>query len=78
MQDFIKHFVREHDGAWTCVSPAELETDKGRVRVTPGARFTPGTVFMDIDLVEMLEDERVRDQHRPAWIGLVFRHQRRN
>ena len=60
VQNFIKHFVREHDGAWTCVSPAEIETIKGRVQVTRGARFTPGTLFMGIDLVGMLEDERER------------------
>ena len=57
MKNFIKHFAREPDGMWTCVSPAELETVRGRVQVTPGTRFSPGTLFMGIDLVGMLEDE---------------------
>jgi len=53
---------------WTCVSPAELETLKGRVQVTPGTRFAPGTLFMGIDLVGMLEEERER-QYRPQSSG---------
>ena len=60
MQNFIKSFVREPDGVWVCVAPAELETVKGRVQVTPGMRFAPGTLFMGIDLVGMLEDELQR------------------
>ena len=57
MKNFIKHFRREYNGAWRCVASAELETVKGRVQVTPGTRFAPGTLFMGIDLVGMLEDE---------------------
>jgi hypothetical protein len=57
MKDFIKHFRRERDGMWTCVSAANLETVQGRVQVAPGTRFSSGTLFMGIDLVGMLEDE---------------------
>ena len=68
MKNFITHFRRDPDGMWTCVSPAELETLKGRVQVTPGTRFAPGTLFMGIDLVGMLEEERER-QYRPQSSG---------
>ena len=57
MQNFIKAFVRDLDRVWVCVAPAELETVKGRVQVTPGTRFAPGTLFMGIELIGMLEDE---------------------
>ena len=62
MQNFIKSFERGADGGRVCVAPAELKTFKGRVQVTPGTRFAPGTLFMGIDLVGMLEDERKRAQ----------------
>ena len=57
MKNFLKSFVREPDGVWTCVAFAELSTLKGRAQVTPGTRFAPGTLFMGIDLVAMLEEE---------------------
>ena len=60
MRNFIKHFVREPDGAWTCVEPATLKLDGGRIQVTPGTRFTPGTKFMNVDLVRLLEEEHHR------------------
>lgn len=60
MENFIKHFVRESNGAWRCVSAAELETDFGRLQVTEGARFTPGTILMNVDIVKWLEEELER------------------
>ena len=56
MRDFIKHFVRESDGAWLCVEKATLELPQGRIQVTQGSRFSPGTEFMGIDLAKMLDD----------------------
>ena len=57
MKNFIRHFERGADGMWTCVSSADLQTVQGRVQVTSGTRLAPGTLFMGIDLVGMLEDE---------------------
>jgi len=57
MKNFIRHFERGDDGMWTCVSSANLETVQGRVQVTCGTRLAPGTLFMGVDLVGMLEDE---------------------
>jgi hypothetical protein len=53
---FIKHFVREGDGMWRCVAPAELQVDVGRIQVAPGTIFTRGTMFMGVDLASMLEE----------------------
>ena len=55
MQDFIQHFVREPDGAWQCISPATLEMSSGRIQVTPGSRFTRGTIFMGIEIAAWLD-----------------------
>ena len=55
MEEFIHNFVREADGSWLCVRPAETVLPGGRIQVTPGARFTRGTRFMGIDLADLLE-----------------------
>ena len=60
MQNFIKHFVRESDGSWRCTSSAELRHILGRIQVAEGTRFVPGTIFMAVDIVRLLEQERER------------------
>ncbi len=60
MQNFIKQFVRDPYGAWLCIAPAELALPQGRVQVTPGSRFTRGTMFMNVDLAALLEAEYAR------------------
>ena len=60
MQNFIRHFVREPDGSWRCTSFAELRTASGRIQVSAGTRFMPGTIFMGVDIVKLLEDEAAR------------------
>ena len=60
MKDFIKNFIREPDGAWTCISNSEITTVMGRIQVAEGTRFTPGTIFMAVDIVRLLEDEAER------------------
>jgi len=64
MKDFIRHFVRWPGGMWTCVSSAELETSQGRVQVSSGTHLGPGTLFMGVDVVTMLEDESRRRNSR--------------
>ena len=78
MKTFIKHFTRAPDGMWTCVSAAELETVRGRVQVTPGTRFAPGTLFMGIDLVGMLEEELKVNGHARRPISLFSQEPKRD
>jgi len=54
---FIEHFVRDELGAWTCVSPAEIQLPTGHIEVAPGTRLVRGTRFMGIDLAELLEKQ---------------------
>ena len=65
MQNFIKNFVRDNAGAWRCISPADLNTPQGRIQVTPGTVFTRGTRFMNVDVAELLDEQRAKDQQRP-------------
>ena len=57
MSDFIIYFRREPDGAWKCVSSTEITTVMGRIQIVEGTRFTPGTIFMGVDIVPLLEVE---------------------
>ena len=58
MADFIRHFRRDSDGSWICTSHATLATPKGRIQVTEGSRFYPGTKFMGFDLARWLEEHQ--------------------
>lgn len=62
MKDFIKHFRRDTLGVWLCVSPAEIQLPQGRIQITPGSKFAPGTKFMNVDLVRLLDEQWERDQ----------------
>lgn len=57
MHQFIKHFVRDPDGAWRCVSNAEYQGPSGRIQVVAGSRFTRGTNFMGVDLAQLLDEQ---------------------
>lgn len=61
MEEFVKHFIRDAQGGWLCVYAAELNLPSGRIQVTPGSRFTPGTTFMGVDLAKLLEARRDRE-----------------
>lgn len=67
MKDFLNHFRRGQDGSWTCIAHAEIRHTMGRIQVAEGARFTPGTIFMGVDIVTMLEQElhRLHGATRP-------------
>ena len=63
MRNFIKHFVREPNG-WRCIESATLDLPGGRVQVTPGSVLVRGTIFMNIDLAKMLDEEYEKAQPR--------------
>jgi hypothetical protein len=51
----LDKFIREADGVWVCIEPAELPLPSGRVQVTVGTRFVRGARFMGADVAEFLE-----------------------
>jgi hypothetical protein len=57
VRNFIKHFVRQDQGVWLCVEPADVMLPQGRVQVSPGTRFTPGSMFMGVEMVQLLDEE---------------------
>jgi len=68
MERYTTHFRREPGGAWTCISHTEIRSRLGRVQVAAGSRFEPGTTFMGVDIVQLLEQEfaRINVAARPA------------
>lgn len=58
MRDFVRKFVRQPDGSWVCVEPAELSLPSGRIQVTIGTRLVTGRPFMGVDVVRILEAAR--------------------
>jgi hypothetical protein len=65
VENFIKHFVRDSYGVWTCFDPATLDTPVGRIQVTPGTVFTRGTKFMNYDVAAMLDDQHAKTHPGP-------------
>ena len=64
MDRFIKHFIREAPGVWKCIEPADLLLPQGRVQVTAGTRFTPGSKFMGVELARRLEEHYELNRRR--------------
>ena len=64
MDQFIKHFIREAPGVWTCIEPADLLLPQGRVQVTAGTRLTPGSKFMGVELARLLEEHYELNRQR--------------
>ena len=78
MDDFATHFCRNHDGSWTCTSEGTFDGPNGRIQVTPGSRFYPGTMFMGFDLAAWLEVEIQRaSQCERAGASVDRRHSER-
>ena len=47
-------FVRNADGSWSCVANTTILHPLGRIQVTEGSVFYPGTTFMGVDLAAWL------------------------
>jgi hypothetical protein len=66
MNNALKAFRRSPDGTWVCVEHTTFEGPNGRIQVTPGTAFAPGTRFMDVDMAKWLDEQLARFGKRPA------------
>jgi hypothetical protein len=57
VDEFLKAFRRDPGGTWICVEPTTFEGPNGRMQVTPGTRFAPGSKFMGADLAKWLDEQ---------------------
>ena len=62
MERFVQAFRRNADGSWTCMQAATLDAPGGRIQVTPGSTFYPGTQFMNLDIARWLERASTRSR----------------
>jgi hypothetical protein len=62
MKVFIKGFRRNADGSWECIAPATVVGPNGRIEVTPGAKFFPGTPFKGVDLATWLDRQAEKER----------------
>jgi len=64
MEDVLNCFQRHENGSWTCVSPTTINHPHGRIQVTVGSTFQPGTIFMGVDLASWLDEQASRQNWR--------------
>jgi hypothetical protein len=68
MDAFASHFSRNDDGSWTCTKAGTFQGPNGRIQVTPGSRFYPGTEFMGFDMAAWLDahaEDRADERQQP-------------
>ena len=62
--EFFNSFRRDEDGTWTCVSDVTVDHPRGRIQVSAGRKFVPGTLFMGVDLATWLDAEM---KNKDSW-----------
>lgn len=56
MQQIPCHaFKKNPDGTWSTVETVTISTPNGQVTLAPGQTFRKGVLFMNVDLVALLE-----------------------
>ena len=53
--EFLNRFQRESSGAWACTKPIKIDGPNGPVLIGQGGSFTPGALFMGLDLAKELD-----------------------
>ena len=63
MNQFIKGFVRDPDGSWLCIKSA-FWVGPPIMSVTPGTRFTKGTIIAGAEPTDLLDEQYVKQGRR--------------
>jgi hypothetical protein len=53
--EFVIRFQREPTGSWTCINPIKISDPNGPLLITRGQSFSPGALFLGIDLAKELD-----------------------
>jgi hypothetical protein len=53
--EFLSRFRRQPDGVWACTKPINIKGPNGPVVISQGASFSPGALFMGLDLANELD-----------------------
>ena len=52
---FLDRFQRQPNGVWACTKPINVKGPRGPVVISKGASFSPGALFMGLDLAKELD-----------------------
>ena len=53
--EFLSRFRRHPNGVWACTKPINVNGPNGPVVIGQGASFSPGALFMGLDLAKELD-----------------------
>jgi hypothetical protein len=53
--EFVSRFQREPTGSWTCTKPIKIDGPNGPLLIIAGQSFSPGVLFLGIDLAKELD-----------------------
>ena len=53
--EFVSRFQREPTGSWTCTKPIKIDGPSGPLFINQGHSFSPGALFLGIDLARELD-----------------------
>jgi hypothetical protein len=52
---FLNRFQRQPNGQWACTKPIKVNGPSGPVMIDEGTSFSPGALFMGLDLAKELD-----------------------
>jgi hypothetical protein len=53
--EFLTRFERQATGVWSCTKPIKIDGPNGPLFIMPGQSFSPGALFLGIDLAKELD-----------------------
>jgi len=59
---FLNRFHRQSNGEWACTKPIKVNGPSGPVLIDEGTSFSPGALFMGLDLAKELD--QMAEKHR--------------
>jgi hypothetical protein len=72
--EFLNRFQRRPNGVWACTKPIKVDGPSGPLMIGQGASFSPGVLFMGIDLAKELDHlaAKHRSSARPPAPGALI------
>jgi hypothetical protein len=52
---FLNRFQRQSNGEWACTKPIKINGPSGPLMIDEGTSFSPGALFMGLDLAKELD-----------------------
>ena len=52
---FLNRFKRQPNGEWACTKPIKINGPSGPLMIDEGTSFSPGALFMGLDLAKELD-----------------------